>query len=113
MVDKLKGRARPDEGQAARAYGQAQRTGGQVPDHGRPVTGARRPQVPGRWRPDIGHRPVRGTYPPLGSHRPRPAGNRRSSLDAQFATLEDLGEQTEVEARLAALKFMDPKAIDY
>jgi phage shock protein A len=27
-----------------------------------------------------------------------------SSLDAQFASLEDLGEQTEVEARLAALK---------
>ncbi|MET4144260.1 PspA/IM30 family protein [Arthrobacter sp. UYCo732] len=27
-----------------------------------------------------------------------------SSLDAQFAALEDLGEQTEVEARLAALK---------
>jgi phage shock protein A len=27
-----------------------------------------------------------------------------SSLDAQFNTLEDLGEQTEIEARLAALK---------
>ena len=27
-----------------------------------------------------------------------------SSLDAQFESLEDLGEQTEVEARLAALK---------
>jgi phage shock protein A len=36
-----------------------------------------------------------------------------SSLDAQFASLEDLGEQTEVEARLAALKSMDRKAIDY
>ncbi|WP_426767031.1 PspA/IM30 family protein [Pseudarthrobacter sp. 1G09] len=35
-----------------------------------------------------------------------------SSLDAQFASLEDLGEQTEVEARLAALKSMDRKAID-
>jgi len=36
-----------------------------------------------------------------------------SSLDAQFASLEDLGEQTEVEARLAALKSMNRKAIDY
>jgi phage shock protein A len=36
-----------------------------------------------------------------------------SSLDAQFASLEDLGEQTEIEARLAALKFIDRKAIDY
>jgi phage shock protein A len=36
-----------------------------------------------------------------------------SSLDAQFASLEDLGEQTEVEARLAALKNIDRKAIDY
>jgi phage shock protein A len=36
-----------------------------------------------------------------------------SSLDAQFASLEDLGEQTEVEARLAALKSIDRKAIDY
>ena len=27
-----------------------------------------------------------------------------SSLDAQFNSLEDLGEQTEIEARLAALK---------
>ncbi len=36
-----------------------------------------------------------------------------SSLEAQFASLEDLGEQTEVEARLAALKSMDRKAIDY
>ena len=36
-----------------------------------------------------------------------------SSLDAQFASLEDLGEQTEVEARLAALKSMDRKAIQY
>jgi len=36
-----------------------------------------------------------------------------SSLDAQFASLEDLGEQSEVEARLAALKSMDRKAIDY
>ncbi|WP_251046836.1 PspA/IM30 family protein [Arthrobacter sp. ISL-85] len=36
-----------------------------------------------------------------------------SSLDAQFASLEDLGEQTEVEARLAALKSMDRKAIEY
>ncbi|TQJ36760.1 PspA/IM30 family protein [Arthrobacter sp. SLBN-122] len=36
-----------------------------------------------------------------------------SPLDAQFASLEDLGEQTEVEARLAALKSMDRKAIDY
>ncbi|SDT23061.1 phage shock protein A (PspA) family protein [Pseudarthrobacter equi] len=35
-----------------------------------------------------------------------------SSLDAQFASLEDLGEQTEVEARLAALKSMDRKAVD-
>ncbi|GAA3406235.1 PspA/IM30 family protein [Pseudarthrobacter polychromogenes] len=35
-----------------------------------------------------------------------------SSLDAQFASLEDLGEQTEVEARLAALKSIDRKAID-
>jgi phage shock protein A len=35
-----------------------------------------------------------------------------SSLDAQFASLDDLGEQTEVEARLAALKSMDRKAID-
>ncbi|MGM9474222.1 PspA/IM30 family protein [Pseudarthrobacter sp. YS3] len=36
-----------------------------------------------------------------------------SSLEAQFASLEDLGEQTEMEARLAALKSMDRKAIDY
>lgn len=36
-----------------------------------------------------------------------------SSLDAQFASLEDIGEQTEVEARLAALKSMDRKALDY
>lgn len=36
-----------------------------------------------------------------------------SSLEAQFASLEDLGEQTEVETRLAALKSMDRKAIDY
>jgi phage shock protein A len=36
-----------------------------------------------------------------------------SSLEAQFASLEDLGEQTEVEARLAALKSMDRRAIDY
>ncbi|ACL40076.1 phage shock protein A, PspA [Pseudarthrobacter chlorophenolicus A6] len=35
-----------------------------------------------------------------------------SSLDAQFDSLEDLGEQTEVEARLAALKSMDRKALD-
>jgi phage shock protein A len=35
-----------------------------------------------------------------------------SFLDAQFASLDDLGEQTEVEARLAALKSMDRKAID-
>jgi phage shock protein A len=36
-----------------------------------------------------------------------------SSLDAQVASFEDLGEQTEVKARLAALKTMDRKAIDY
>jgi phage shock protein A len=37
-----------------------------------------------------------------------------SSLDAQFASLEDLGEQTEVEARLAALRAGGTqKAIDY
>lgn len=36
-----------------------------------------------------------------------------SSLNAQFASLEDLGKQTEVEARLAALKSMDRKAIEY
>lgn len=30
-----------------------------------------------------------------------------SSLDAQFASLEDLGEQTEVEARPAALKSIE------
>ncbi|MGO4230148.1 PspA/IM30 family protein [Arthrobacter sp. YAF34] len=37
-----------------------------------------------------------------------------SSLDAQFASLEDLGEQAEVEARLAALKSgTQQKAIDY
>ena len=36
-----------------------------------------------------------------------------SSLDAQFASLEDLGEQTEVEARLAALKSMDRKAVEH
>ncbi|NUU31162.1 PspA/IM30 family protein [Arthrobacter sp. C9C5] len=37
-----------------------------------------------------------------------------SSLDAQFASLEDLGEQTEIEARLAALKAgSQQKAIDY
>jgi phage shock protein A len=37
-----------------------------------------------------------------------------SSLDAQFASLEDLGEQTEVEARLAAMKAgAGQKAIDY
>jgi phage shock protein A len=36
-----------------------------------------------------------------------------SSLEAQFASLEDLGEQTEVEARLAALKSIDRKSIDY
>jgi phage shock protein A len=37
-----------------------------------------------------------------------------SSLEAQFASLEDLGEQTEVEARLAALKSgSQQKAIDY
>ena len=36
-----------------------------------------------------------------------------SSLDAQFASLEGLGEQTEVEARLAALESMDRKAIEY
>lgn len=35
-----------------------------------------------------------------------------SSLEAQLASLEDLGEQTEVEARLTALK-SDRKAIDY
>lgn len=36
-----------------------------------------------------------------------------SSLDAQFNSLEDLGEQTEVEARLAALKAgASPAAID-
>jgi phage shock protein A len=35
-----------------------------------------------------------------------------SSLEAQFASLEDLGEHTEVEARLAALKSIDRKAID-
>ena len=34
-----------------------------------------------------------------------------SSLDAQFASLEDLGEQTEVEARLAALKAGDRKSL--
>ncbi|MGO4230446.1 PspA/IM30 family protein [Arthrobacter sp. YAF34] len=37
-----------------------------------------------------------------------------SSLDAQFASLEDLGEQTEIEARLAALKSgSQQKAIGY
>jgi hypothetical protein len=37
-----------------------------------------------------------------------------SSLEAQFASLEDLGEQTEIEARLAALKQgTAQKAIDY
>jgi phage shock protein A len=36
-----------------------------------------------------------------------------SSLDAQFASLEDLGEMTEVEARLAALKNASaPKAVE-
>ncbi|MDI3331965.1 MAG: PspA/IM30 family protein [Micrococcus sp.] len=34
-----------------------------------------------------------------------------SSLDAQFESLEDLGEQTEVEARLAALKAGTPQSI--
>ena len=32
-----------------------------------------------------------------------------SSLDAQFESLEDLGEMTEVEARLAALKSGRPQ----
>jgi phage shock protein A len=32
-----------------------------------------------------------------------------SSLDAQFNQLEDLGEQTEIEARLAALKSASAK----
>jgi phage shock protein A len=36
-----------------------------------------------------------------------------SSLEAEFASLGNLGEQTEVEARLAALKSLDCKAIDY
>jgi phage shock protein A len=37
-----------------------------------------------------------------------------SSLEAQFASLEDLGEQTEIEARLAALKSGgEQKAINY
>ncbi|MDQ0144746.1 hypothetical protein [Pseudarthrobacter niigatensis] len=36
-----------------------------------------------------------------------------SFLDPPFASLEDLGEQTQGEARLAALKSMDRKAIDY
>jgi phage shock protein A len=36
-----------------------------------------------------------------------------SSLEAQFASLEDLGEQTEVEAWLVALKCIDQKVIDY
>ncbi|KSU67036.1 MULTISPECIES: PspA/IM30 family protein [Micrococcaceae] len=35
-----------------------------------------------------------------------------SSLDAQFESLEDLGEQTEVEARLAALKSKQAGAIE-
>ena len=35
-----------------------------------------------------------------------------SSLDAQFESLEDLGEQTEVEARLAALKSKQTGAIE-
>ena len=35
-----------------------------------------------------------------------------SSLDAQFESLEDLGEQTEVEARLAALKAKQTGALE-
>ena len=35
-----------------------------------------------------------------------------SSLDAQFESLEDLGEQTEVEARLAALKANQTGALE-
>lgn len=35
-----------------------------------------------------------------------------SSLDAQFESLEDLGEQTEVEARLAALKAKQTEALE-
>jgi phage shock protein A len=43
---------------------------------------------------------------------PRQRELAASSLDAQFAFLEDLGEQAEVEARLAILKAMDRQAID-
>ncbi|GKV72992.1 hypothetical protein NCCP2145_23730 [Pseudarthrobacter sp. NCCP-2145] len=64
---------------------------------------ARRASCPGRRRPDLRREAtVRGQQELAAS-----------SLDAQFASLEDLGEQTEVEARLAALKSIDRKAIEY
>ena len=56
-------------------------------------------------RPDQRDRPLRRQDPPRGgascAARPELAA---SSLDAQFNQLDDLGELTEVEARLAALK---------
>lgn len=78
-----------------------------------PVPGPRRAQSPGRWRSNLGDRPVRGN---IRRQEATVRGQQEfaaSSLEAQFASLEDLGEQTEVEARLAALKSIDRKAIDY
>ncbi|SLK04650.1 hypothetical protein SAMN06272721_10539 [Arthrobacter sp. P2b] len=63
--------------------------------------------------PDLCRRPVRGEHPPPERHLLGQQELATSSLEAQLASLEDLGEQTEVEARLAALKSIDRKAIDY
>jgi phage shock protein A len=65
--------------------------------------GARRGEVDRRHGPDERTRPLRrqGAPPGLAAGKAEIAA---SSLDAQFNQLEDVGELTEVEARLAALK---------
>lgn len=63
-----------------------------------------------RRQPSTGmRRTSAGRKPPVRGEQELAA----SFLDAQFASLEDLGKQTQGEARLAALKSMDRKAIDY
>ena len=105
VVDKLKDGLNGMKQKLEQLKSQALRAARARQDRRGAEQGARRRQVDRRARPDERARPVRRQDPPPGGARRRQAGARR--LDASTRSsrrLEDVGELTEVEARLAALK---------
>ena len=98
------GRPQRHEAEARRAEVEALRAARARQDRRGAEQGARRRQVDRRARPDERARPVRRQGPPPGGPRAGKQELAASTLDAQFESLDDVGELTEVEARLAALK---------